>query len=116
MSEQTTIVPVGVKLAADGDYTFSIPDGTNGVGVTLIDSYNGTHTNLSALDYTVSLEAGTYDDRFLLQISPIHSTPTEIDGVESQKSKVESRTVSGLASSSRYVVVGLRRTVSTPVR
>lgn len=91
MSEQTTVVPVGVKIAADGDYTFAIPDGTEGVGVTLIDQETGIRTSLSALAYTVTLEAGTYDERFVLEISPIHNVPTDTEGVESQKPKAESR-------------------------
>ena len=91
MSEQTTVVPVGVKIAADGDYTFAIPEGTEGVGVTLIDQETGIRTSLSALAYTVSLEAGSYDERFVLEISPIHNVPTDTEGVESQKPKAESR-------------------------
>ena len=91
MTEQTTVVPVGVKIVANDDYTFSIPEGTEGVGVTLIDTETGIRTSLSALDYTVSLETGTYNNRFVLEISPIQNIATEIEGVESQKSKVESR-------------------------
>jgi len=91
MSEQTTVVPVGVKVVTNDDYTFSIPEGTEGVGVTLVDTETGIRTVLSAVDYTVSLEAGTYNNRFVLEISPIRNMPTEIEGVESQKSKVESR-------------------------
>ena len=79
MSEQTTVVPVGVKIATTGDYTFSIPDGTNGVGVTLIDTETGVRTSLSALDYTINLSAGTYDNRFVLEISPIQQTVTDIE-------------------------------------
>ena len=81
MSDQTTIVPVGVKIAATGDYTFAIPDGTSGVGVTLVDTETGIRTSLSALDYTVNLAAGTYDNRFLLEISPIVQTPTDVEEV-----------------------------------
>ncbi len=91
MTEQTTVVPVGVKIATNGDYTFSIPEGTEGVGVTLIDQETGIRTSLSALAYTVTLEAGTYDERFVLEISPIHNVPTDTEGVESQKPKAESR-------------------------
>jgi len=79
MSEQTTVVPVGVKITTDGDYTFSIPEGTEGVGVTLLDTETGIRTSLSALDYTVSLEAGTYNDRFLLEISPIQHIATDVE-------------------------------------
>ena len=83
MTEQTTVIPVGVKIAAAGDYTFAIPEGTNGVGVTLIDNETGVRTNLSALDYTINLSAGTYDERFVLEISPIMQTPTGIEQIGS---------------------------------
>ena len=79
MSDQTTIVPVGVDIKTNGDYTFAIPDGTSGVGVTLIDTENNIRTSLSALSYTVNLTAGTHDGRFLLEIAPIQQTPTDID-------------------------------------
>jgi hypothetical protein len=78
-AEQTTIVPVGVLANVAGDYTFSMPDGTNGIGVTLIDNETGIHTQLGALDYTVTLAKGTYDNRFFLEISPIKSTPTGLE-------------------------------------
>jgi hypothetical protein len=79
MSEQTTVVPVGVIAKTTGDYTFAIPEGTNGVGVTLIDNETGIRTSLSALDYTVNLTAGTYNERFVLEISPIKHMPTGIE-------------------------------------
>ena len=79
MSEQTMVVPVGVKIATNGDYTFAIPDGTEGIGVTLIDNETGIRTPLSALDYTINLSAGTYDNRFVLEISPIQQMPTGVE-------------------------------------
>lgn len=88
MSEQTTVVPVGVKTAANGDYTFSMPEGTEGIGVVLIDTETGIRTSLSALDYTVSLDKGTYDERFILEISPIYSTPTDVETVSDEQSAV----------------------------
>ena len=96
MSEQTTVVPVGVKIAANGDYTFAIPDGTEGVGVTLIDQETGIRTSLSALAYTVTLEAGTYDERFVLEISPIHNVPTEQSAVRDQQADVRKVLIDGL--------------------
>ena len=87
MSEQTTIIPVGVKLATSGDYTFAIPDGTEGIGVTLIDNETGIRTSLSALDYTINLSAGTYNDRFVLEISPIQQMPTNIDNVQGESAQ-----------------------------
>lgn len=77
---------VGVQLAADGDYTFAMPDGTYGTGVTLVDNVTGTRTNLALTDYTVTLTAGTYDERFELELSPIAQTPTDIETI-SDKAK-----------------------------
>ena len=82
MSEQTTVVPVGVKIATTGDYTFAIPSGTSGVGVTLVDLETGVRTNLALFDYNIALEAGDYTDRFVLEISPIQHTPTDFENVQ----------------------------------
>jgi hypothetical protein len=79
ITNQTTIVPVGVKIAADGEYTFSIPEGTYGVGITLIDNEAGARVNLGLMDYTVTLAAGQIDDRFVLEISPVHQSPTGVE-------------------------------------
>lgn len=81
MTEQTTIVPVGVQIAKAGEYTFAIPDGTNGVGVTLVDNETGARTSLSTLDYTVDLTEGTHNGRFVLEISPVAQTPTGIEEI-----------------------------------
>lgn len=76
---QTTVVPVGVKVVANGEYTLSMPDGTNGEDVYLIDNAYGTRTNLGLMPYTVTLTAGTYDSRFALEFAPIQETPTNIE-------------------------------------
>ena len=81
LTNQTTIVPVGVKIAADGEYTFSIPEGTYGVGITLIDNEAGARVNLGLMDYTVTLAAGQIDDRFVLEISPISQISTDVEAV-----------------------------------
>ena len=81
LSEQTTIVPVGVKLAADGTYTFSMPEGTEGIGVVLVDNIAGTRTNLGLTDYEVSLTAGKIDNRFWLEISPVRPISTDLEAV-----------------------------------
>jgi hypothetical protein len=81
MSETTTIVPVGVSVKKNGDYTFAIPEGTEGIGVTLVDNETGVRTSLSALSYTVNLQPGDYTGRFVLEISPIAQTPTGVETV-----------------------------------
>ena len=84
MTNQTTIVPVGVKIAADGEYTFSIPEGTYGVGITLIDNEAGARVNLGLMDYTVTLAAGQIDDRFVLEISPIQQISTDLEAISDE--------------------------------
>lgn len=93
MVNTTTTVPVGVVAAANADYTFAIPDGTAGIGVTLVDTETGIRTSLSALDYTVNLPKGEYKDRFFLEISPIQLIPTDIEAVDEGVEKDGSRKV-----------------------
>lgn len=96
---QTTVVPVGVKIKTAGDYTFSIPEGTDGIGVTLVDNETGVRTSLSALEYTVNLTAGTHDQRFVLEISPIQNTPTGIEEPTSDsslKGRAQKRIIDGV--------------------
>ena len=83
LSNTTTMVPVGLKIAEEGEYTFAMPEGTNGVSVILIDNIAGTRTNLALTDYTVYLTAGTHDERFILEISPMAQTPTDIEQTSS---------------------------------
>lgn len=96
-TETTTIVPLGLNIEATGEYTFSIPDGTNGVGITLIDEETGIRTSLSALDYTVELAAGDYTERFWIEISPVKGAETGIDpGVDARENGVRKVMIDGL--------------------
>jgi hypothetical protein len=76
---QTTVVPVGVKVVANGEYTLAMPEGTNGEDVILIDNAYGTRTNLGLMPYTVTLTAGTYEGRFALEFAPIQDSPTSLE-------------------------------------
>ena len=96
MSEQTTVIPVGVKIATNGEYTFAMPDGTSGIGVTLIDNETGIRSNLALEDYIVNIEAATYENRFYLEISPIKNTPTDIENTDAMNSNVRKVMVDGL--------------------
>ena len=60
-----------------------MPEGTNGVGVILVDNIAGTRTNLALEDYTVNLTQGNIDNRFMLEISPIVQSPTDIEQTSS---------------------------------
>ena len=87
MSQETT-VPVGIVAKADGSYTFAMPDGTEGLNVTLYDSQANKYIDLSIEDYTLDLTAGTYDNRFFLTIDPRNSATT-IDVVGGEGEDIE---------------------------
>ena len=99
-TKSNTIIPLGLNIIAGGDYTLAMPDGTNGVGITLVDETTGTRTNLSAgLTYPVTLEKGDYTNRFFLEISPIKTTPTGIEDVQGgnvQSTKVHKVMIDGI--------------------
>ena len=81
-------VPVGVRAATAGEYTFRMPDGTDGIAVTLVDNATGTHTNMLMSEYTVTLNAGTIENRFYLVVDPDRTaTSVENIGEEADKSK-----------------------------
>ena len=82
---EEVIVPVGVQIATDGEYTFAMPDGTEGMVVELIDYELETTTNLLLFDYTVTLPKGTNEGRFALHIQPSKSgVTTGIEGAYPQ--------------------------------
>lgn len=100
-TEETTLIPLGVVLSEAeqaGDYTFALPDGSDGIGITLIDSLSGMRTNLSTgLTYTATLSQGTHNGRFWLEISPVQETPTALDPVTDDNSRdnVRKRMIDG---------------------
>lgn len=96
ISTQTTVVPVGVKIATDGDYTFAMPEGTNGTGIVLIDNIAGARTNLALEDYTVNLTAGTFNERFILEISPIAQAPTDVEAISDEGLEIRKVMVDGI--------------------
>ena len=101
---QTTIVPVGVKVVANGEYTLAMPEGTNGEDVFLIDNAYGTRTNLGLMPYTVTLTAGTYEGRFVLEFAPIQDSPTSLENDGMSRSDELNDAIDGV----RKVFVGGR--------
>ena len=65
-----TVLPLGVVITAAGSYTFAMPNGTEGMIVELIDYEQGTSTNLLMSDYTITLNKGTFNQRFALRLKP----------------------------------------------
>lgn len=96
-TEETTSIPVGVSIEKDGEYTFAMPDGTSGVGITLVDSETGARTNLSAgFTYTVNFEKGDYNNRLYLEISPVSQISTGVGAVSDQSSEIRKVVIDGL--------------------
>lgn len=72
------VIPLGLDIHETGNYTFAMPDGTDGITATLIDYETGTETNLLLADYTTELREGTNNDRFALRVRPNH-VATEVE-------------------------------------
>ncbi len=68
-------VAIGLQAPAAGEYTFSMPSVPAGIIPTLYDSKIGATINLAFDKYTVSLEQGTDEKRFTLQLN-VQNTPT----------------------------------------
>ena len=87
---EETIVPVGVDIASEGEYTLRMPDGTEGMVVELIDYETNTRTNLLLSDYIVTLTKGSCENRFALHIQPQKDVVTGVESIgENGKVKTE---------------------------
>ena len=94
---QETIIPLGVVSAASGEYTFAMPDGTDGIVVELIDYETNTRTNMLLDEYTVNLGKGTFENRFALHVKP-DKTTTSVDNIgnEATGDKVKKYLIDGV--------------------
>lgn len=94
---QETVIPLGVKITATGEYTFAMPDGTDGIVVELIDYETNTRTNILLDNYTVNLGKGTFDNRFALHVKP-DKTTTSVDNIgnEATGDKVKKYLIDGV--------------------
>lgn len=72
------VIPLGLDIHETGNYTFAMPDGTDGITATLIDYETGTETNLLLADYTTELREGINNERFALRVRPNH-VATEVE-------------------------------------
>lgn len=72
------VIPLGLDIHETGNYTFAMPDGTDGITAILIDYETGKETNLLLADYTTELREGTNNDRFALRVRPNH-VATEVE-------------------------------------
>jgi hypothetical protein len=92
-----TVIPVGVQIAKAGEYTFAMPDGTDGITVELIDYETNIRTNLMLDEYTVDLAAGTNEARFALHVKPSKVTTSLEDGeITTNNGKVRKFLIDGV--------------------
>ena len=91
LSMASHTVPLGIAVQKAGTYTFTMPSDFSGT-VTLVDKYTQTRTNLAIEDYTVDLEQGTFNDRFLLEVD-IQAVTTNLDQTSDGFSKDKTRKV-----------------------
>ena len=75
-----TTIPVGVQIATAGEYTFRMPNGTEGMVVELIDYETNTRTNLLLSNYTTTLPAGSFENRFALIVKP-DKVATDVENI-----------------------------------
>lgn len=104
MRDQKTVVPVGVQIAAAGQYTFSIPEGTEGIGVMLVDKETGVRTQLSAVDYSVYLESGDYLERFEIEVSGVNEVATGIEGTSDSSASGRERARKVMIDGALYII------------
>lgn len=93
--EDNTIIPVGVQVAKAGEYTFAMPDGTDGIVVELIDYETNTTTNLLLDEYTVNLGKGTFETRFALHVKP-DKTVTSVEDINANSDGVRKFIIDGV--------------------
>ena len=92
---EETVIPLGVKVATAGNYTFAMPDGTDGITAILIDYETGKETNLLLADYTTELREGTNNERFALRVRPNH-VATEVETIiDSANGQIQKYIING---------------------
>ena len=92
---QETVIPVGVVISAASEYTFAMPEGTDGIVVELIDYETNTRTNLLLDEYTVNLGKGTFENRFALHVKP-NKTTTSLEDVSTNTTGVKKYLIDGI--------------------
>ena len=90
--KEESIIPLGVVITTAGEYTFAMPNGTEGMVVELIDYEQGTSTNLLVMDYTVTLPKGTNNTRFALRMKP-NKVATNVEDIHGDSNDTNTATV-----------------------
>ena len=89
------VIPLGLDIHETGNYTFAMPDGTDGITAILIDYETGKETNLLLADYTTELREGTNNERFALRVRPNH-VATEVENIiDGANGKIQKYIING---------------------
>ncbi len=84
-AEAQQIIPIGVRIPAEGEYTFSLNPRyaeANIERLDLIDYQTGEITNLMTADYTFSMTQGENTERFALNVTTRKDTPTDTEQID----------------------------------
>ena len=92
---EEAIIPLGIKTDAAGEYTFAMPDGTDGIVVELIDYETNTRTNMLLDEYSINLGKGTFENRFALHVKP-NKTTTSLEDVNTNTTGVKKYLIDGI--------------------
>lgn len=102
------LVPLGVRIAEAGEYTIALPEGTDGMSVSLLDYEQHSEVDLRLADYTTYMSAGQCDNRFALRVNTRRVT-TAVDVVTEYGSGVRKY----LSDGQLYILQGGRLFDST---
>ena len=98
-------IPLGFRAAEEGEYTISLTNYEDIVGVESIilhDLYTGLKTNLLHLDYTFDSEATQDDNRFVVYIVARDNTTTDISTIVEDTLNKQNRKV--LINNHLYII------------
>lgn len=105
----TELVPLNVKVTANGTYDIALKKSLEGLEVNLFDAFEQTTTPLDLMSATVTLNKGEYKDRFYLQLKQKGSeTPTSFDGKIEQYNLPTDKTQKLLINGNIYLINGGR--------
>ena len=83
--EAEQAIPVGVRIPAEGEYTFSLNSRYAGANITrldLIDYEAGEVTNLLQANYTFTAPRGQNDSRFAINVTKAPQISTDVESTE----------------------------------
>lgn len=99
------MVPLNVKVVANGTYDIALAQSLEGLEVRLYDAFEQTTTPLDLMSATVTLDKGEYKDRFFLQFvqkSPL--SPTSLNGAIDQFNLPSDKTQKLLINDQIYLI------------